>query len=270
VKPDVSACGVYVLAPKAAHTGLAWDPPYPDYAGQYAFLGGTSMAAPVVSGLAAIVRQYLRVERAVLAPSAALLKSILIAAAERSRALTVSEGDPHGDYVGYPDFHQGFGRVDLSRVMAHAQMPAGRKLVFDDVANNSPRALRSHASTGDRRYYSVTVAPDCPEALRIVLTWTDFPGRGIQNNLNLWVDGPNRSLFIGNRALVYKRDPIFDVVSRDGTPFDKRNNVEHLSIAKPEAGEYIIRVLAQSTPMGEGQGYALCVAGCLETDLLPG
>jgi subtilisin family serine protease len=271
VKPDVSACGVYVLAPKAARGAIGWQPPFADHDGRYVYLGGTSMATPVVSGLAAIVRQNLRVQRNITTPSAALVKAILIAAAERRRALTADEGGPFEDRVGYPDFHQGFGRIDLSRVLPHPNASAGRKLLIEDVANDSPGALRSHALAGgtvkDKRDYQVTVSNGASDPLRIVLAWTDFPGNSVQNNLNVYVDGPGGSLYLGNRDLTFKRDALFDNVNLRGVPFDKRNNVEHIKIDNPVPGPYVIRVVAQNTPMAN-QGYALCIAGCLDEDTL--
>jgi hypothetical protein len=267
VKPDVSACGVYVLAPRAAKCTIGWQPAFDEFNGRYVYLGGTSMAAPVVSGLAAILRQYLKTERNVVAPSAALLKSILVCSAERAGVLTKEQGGPFEDRVGYPDFHQGFGRVDLSRVLPHAAAPAGRKLLFDDVANNSPRALRSHSLAGGsanaKRDYQVTVSNGNTAPLRIVLTWTDFPGNSVQNNLNVYVDCPGGGLAIGNSDLTFMRDALFENLLLNNVPFDKRNTVEHIRIDQPVPGPYIIRVVAQNTPMAD-QGYALCVVGCVE------
>jgi serine protease AprX len=258
VKPDLLAPGTCILSVRASKATMPFDPPYDDDQ-RYAYLSGTSMATPLVSGAAAVLRQYLREERDTATPSAALLKATLVAAARRLPAI---ESDDRRD-VGYPDFDQGYGRLDLASVLPHAQAPAARRLVWDDVRNDSPDTLeaRSLITAGPRpaSRYTVEVL-DSGEPLRIVLTWTDYPGPTVQNNLHLDVGKPDGGREVGNREHRFKLDPKFD--GWEGVLFDRRNTVEEVRLENPAPGRYSIRVVAQDTPFGQ-QGYALAVCGLL-------
>ena len=272
VKPDLLAPGTFVLSTRASHfaANLAWDE-YPKHDNSYVYIGGSSMAAPMVTGAAAVLREYLRTALNTPNPSAALLKAMLIASAKRLPALA-PELD---EVVGYPDFDQGYGRLDLRNVLPYAEAPASRKFVFADVANRSPEALQSRMPLGaerkSSRTYTVKVSANSTAPLTAVLTWTDWPGNGVMNNLQLDVRGPGGFATVGNPQHRFRKDPRFDDASAEGLAFDKRNNVEMVRIdPKVEglpAGTYRIRVIAQNTPFPP-QGYALCVCGELDSDLV--
>jgi serine protease AprX len=254
VKPDVVAPGTFILAPRAKKFRqlLQW---LPWNTNDYVFVGGTSMATPVVSGAAAILREYLRKERNLATPSAALLKAILISSAQK----IPPRKEPVAAQIGYPDFDQGFGRIDLSAIL-----PDGaRRLTFVDVANDSQLALESRVPAGAPRKafrtYTLTVADGDPAPLVITLTWTDPPGNDIQNNLQLDVRGPNELFLVGNATHVFRKDPLFDA-EPTGVVFDKRNNVEQVRIDAAPPGTYLVRVTAQNTVVPP-QGYALAAVG---------
>ena len=264
IKPDVIAPGTFVLAPRAKNfkSGLKWLDFEND---DYAYVGGTSMATPVVSASAAILREYLRKERNTPAPSAALLKAILICSARRVPA----RSDDSAAKVGYPDFDQGFGRIDLSAIIPDAADPQPRRMVFVDVANNSPLALESRVPPGAprkaMRTYSLTVAAGAPAPLVVTLTWTDPPGNDIQNSLHLDVRGPGELFLVGNATHVYKKDPDFDA-EPNGVIFDKRNNVEQIRIDAAAPGTYLVRVTAHNTVVPP-QGYAIAAVGNVTGEL---
>ena len=262
IKPDVLAPGTFILSTRAAQLagGLEWKSPNnikPDDG--YVFIGGTSMAAPVVSGLAAVLRQFLREERNTPKPSAALMKAILISA---TRPVPQRKDDVMKE-IGFPDFDQGFGRIDLSLIVSG-------KLVFTDVANDSKLALESRAKTGSLRTslrtYKVNVAAGAAAPLVLTLAWTDRPGRDVQNQLQLDIRGPADLFQIGNAKHVFLKNPLFNTKAPNGVVLDKRNNVQQIRIDAAAPGEYTIHVAAQNTVLPP-QGYALAVVGNIDGDL---
>ncbi len=230
------------------------------------------MAAPFVAGSAAVLRQFLREERQMASPSAALLKAILIAATRRLPSLR----GPGDRVVGFPDFDQGFGRLDLSCVLPSIATPKNQKLLLVDVANNSAQALESRMPIGNPRQsfrtYRFQIAPPAgagppagaasPDSadLCLVLVWTDVSGNGLQNTLSLTLRKPDGNSVLGNPEQFFHRDEF------DDSPYDKRNNVQQIRIPKPDAGDYLIRIGAQNT-VAPPQGYALCVCGPISSDL---
>ncbi|MGY3684776.1 S8 family serine peptidase [Streptomyces sp. TE33382] len=275
VVPHLLAPGTFVLSARSSSTRMDPRLPWrdsPDHDGRYMYIGGTSMAAPVVAGAAAVVRQYLREVRRLASPSAALMKAVLIAATRRLPSLRT----PHSAQdLGYPDFDQGFGRLDLTLVLPTPDAPADRRIVWADLPDADPGALEAFADPeGTRRgsrTYRLTV-PDGPHTddLRVVLAWTDRPGNAVQNNLDLAVTTPDGTIHVGNEEHTYNKVPGFDrttVAQLTGLPLDRANTVEAVRIGNPVPGTYSIKVFAQNTPF-PAQGYAVCAAGPISEEEL--
>jgi subtilisin family serine protease len=245
VKPDVVAPGTDILSAKSSRAPLHrfWGPgPSP----QYAFMGGTSMAAPLVAGCAALVREYYVTHRAHGAPSAALLKATLVNSTRR-----LTGADAIADFNVVPNMHQGFGVIHMPFAYPNPAQPALRLEFVDEWQTPA----RSFTMTGQRRRYQIGVAAGF--RLSICLVWTDAPGRSLQNNLNLLVEPPGGAAKVpGNQNLPMALGPV-----------DQENNVELVRIDAPAAGNYLIQ-LSASNLLTADQDFALVVTGALTGGLV--
>ncbi|CDG83354.1 S8 family serine peptidase [Janthinobacterium agaricidamnosum] len=231
IKPDLVAPGTGILSTRSRADGVAngWGPS-PDPL--YFYEGGTSMATPLVSGCAAVVREFLQSQQAA-RPSAAIVKAILINAARPLLGqYTPSEAGT------IPNNNQGFGRVNLA-----AAVDAGADseiLAWWDEG--------TQLDTGDEEVFTVQL--DRPAAeLKVTLVWTDPPGETLQNDLDLTVETDSGRLGIGNAA-------------PGSTIPDRSNNVEQVSLLSVPAGAVTIKVKAYRIAI-DRQSFALVARAVL-------
>lgn len=227
IKPDVVAPGTFILSTRSRDTsGMGWsasaDP-------LYFYEGGTSMATPLVAGCAAVLREFAIKQKGIKKPSAALIKAMLINGAH-------SIG---GQYIPseagvIPNINQGFGRVDVAAIVG--PLGSNEQLMIQDEAN----AL----DTGEEQKVSVNV-PVGATSLKITLVWTDPPGEGLQNDLDLIVSRGNGLERHGNQPA-------------NATAFDRTNNVEQVVWDHPTSGPVNIRVRAFRVAQFP-QSYALVI-----------
>ncbi|WP_051617808.1 S8 family serine peptidase [Desulfofundulus thermocisternus] len=198
---------------------------------QYTRLQGTSMAAAVTGGAAALLRQYFQ-QAGHKDPSAALLKAALINGA----APVEGEGG-------------GFGRLDLAATVLGL---AEKTFLYADEA--TPLA------GGESRVYRFTVK-DSSRSFKATLAWTDPPAepgadRALVNDLDLVVVGPDGREYPGNDDGSGRRDD--------------RNNVERVVISSPAPGTYTVIVRGTDVRRGAepgappGQDFALVYGQPLE------
>jgi hypothetical protein len=241
VKPDVVAPGTFVLSARSADaTRPYWaacqDPP------RYAYDGGTSMAAAVVSGCAAVLREHLVSVRKH-EPSAALLKAMLIAGAR-----WLGGRDAVADNPTAPNFHQGFGCISMDTTLPDDA--AGRGVEFDDRWKEVA-VLRE---LGDAVRFDFDAGGALP--LSVCLAWTDPPGAAIQNSLVLSLMTPERRDLWGNAGRTR------GTFEHPDNQVDRANNVQVIRAETPTAGTYSIQVSADDMA-GVGQTFALVVNGAV-------
>jgi subtilisin family serine protease len=242
IKPDLVAPGTDIAATRSKDAPLShfWGA-YPRNR-HYAFMGGTSMACPIVAGCAALVRQYYRVARDHEAPSAALLKATLI---NGTTALTGADATARPP--GRPNFHQGFGRVDMARTLPNPPT-ADFALFFVDTLNRDA-GLRFLQRKGRLRWEFV-VTHACE--LRITLAWTDYPGRSLQNQLRIILDTRRNGQvtnWVGNadgvRLIDFPaQDPRLGFTGQENVLLrDPQNNVQVIR-ADVEPGSHTLAIFA--------------------------
>lgn len=249
------------------------------------YLQGTSMSAPILTGLATLTRQYFcdgygpadgrgvadgtvdaRVAdtgECVHNPSAALVRAALANGAQRMRGwYTGDDGTTRALDGQYPSAGQGFGLVNLANSLQFED--DDRHAAFFDVWRDDEEAFP--VGLGQSWSTTVTVAEGQP--LDVTLSWTDAPtpievGTPVLvNDLHLVVEGPDGTR-VGN-AFDTRLDPGAEEAETPAGAIvlDTVNNTEKVRIPAPVAGEYTITVEAPAVFVGP-QGFGVAVGGDL-------
>jgi hypothetical protein len=190
----------------------------------YGAFGGTSAAAPGISGSAACLYQAYKEFNSGEVPDAALIKAVMLNSAN-------DLGNPG------PDYRFGFGSINAYRALQILEKEQFQPVEVDNGQSISiPLEL-------DRSARSV----------RVMVYWTDFPGsqgtsRALVNDLDLTVKGPDQTIFYPY-ILDHTADPI--LLDKSAVPgVDHLNNVEQVQVFNAEAGTYEIEVNGFEVPLG--------------------
>ncbi len=275
MKPDVAAPGSSTVSARNTSTYSATITAPLTQA-----MSGTSMAAPTVSGHAALVRQffadglYPRGYRYEVPPPSYLFadgfEDFAMVAGERvdvhnlngplTKAILLNATVPTTSPSAFPNTGTGWGRPWLDGNLWFKQTLAGgddnrRLRIFE-------RTNATGLETGDVNQYTITNVGTGAE-FRVTLTWFDAEApagtaSALVNNLDLEVVAPNSTVYLGNQFSAG--------VSAPGGSADSKDTVEQVRFTTPIAGTYTIRVKATAVP-GNGrqgtdrQGYGLAVSG---------
>ena len=241
IKPDLVAPGTNIASAKSidAPSDANWGP-YPKNR-EYVFMGGTSMAAPIATGCATLVREYYTKTRNS-TPSAALLKATLV-----NGTKWLSGRDATYDKK-QPNYHQGHGMIYMPWTIPQN---GNFVLEFKDTWKTKSKYFQS---SGNRHRYIISI--DEGEFLRLCLVWTDPPGNGMQNSLRMTLENLNTT-----QSWV----PNYDRPSKIHR-FDRSNNVQSIKLENVPAGDYMIKIGVDNL-LVPGQDYALVVTGSLTSKI---
>jgi serine protease AprX len=240
IKPDVVAPGTNILSVKSSRASESGWGPYNDY---YMYMGGTSMASPLSTGAATLVREFYVEHEGQASPSAALIKATLI-----NTAVDIAGygNTSHEAGLPIPNNHEGWGRINVG-----AATTAGRAFVDQTTGVNTGATLTyNYNNTSSARPFKVS------------LVWSDHPaaalaGTTLVNNLNLRVTAPNGAVYLGN---------VFSGGwSQTGGSADTKNNVENVYVPSPAVGTWTVQVVGANVPQGP-QPFALVVDGTLNAE----
>jgi hypothetical protein len=282
IKPDIYAPGTHVIsANPALDPNNCNSPAYQGFGPfnvlHYTKMHGPSVAAAVVSGLAALTREYLKTgkyingrENSTVAfkrPSAAVIKALLINGAifsptqsVRHFAYSTNLSPVCSTTYNVLENDTGFGFVRLSNslkstfskfdilFLGHNESASAKGVdQFGDPVIN--------ASSIDSYKVCVFYNPKGDVETRITLVWTDPPaGIGASNVL---VNDLDLSVTFGSKTFY----------GNGGTSSDKANNVERIIIPAVNSTviktQMIVKVISTNFGKGSAQPYSLVVSGFL-------
>jgi len=276
-KPDLVAPGTFIISTRSADwkntitstnaqaDADALEKQNDELGDQYRYESGTSVAAPAISGMLALMEQFYHhrlTGRNKRTNSPALMKALLINSAQSIDAR-------YDHNVRSTVNHQGWGLPNLGRAV-----PA---LADENKTDENAwptrfidQALTNALATGESRSWEITLGTNAMHyPLRFTLAWTDPPGNPnaavkLVNDLDLIVTPISDSLIdqggtpdpvdpddepadttTDTNEVYYGNNIGASVYSTMGLTNDVINNVENVFIEEPSAEKYRITVYAR-------------------------
>ena len=230
IKPDIMADGTALTSlTNASNTSTGPN-------------SGTSMATPVVTGIAALLVEEASNQRITLSPAA--MKALLIQSAQDVAGVGQST-------VG-PDYSTGWGIADAQAAADLLRLPGGAGIAQESIS-----------VTGAAGAYSQPFfVPAGETEVHVTLAWSDLPGNpatpsGAQlvNDLDLRLIAPDGTTILTPWTL-NPANPGNAAVRNGGD--DAINNVEQVSVLNPVSGVWYAQVTAKAGSLASGaQDFAL-------------
>ena len=209
-----------------------------DGAPDYQYMQGTSMATPVATGAAAVIRQYLNdtIYHDNSAIPGYLIKALMINGAERMNSQLYT----------YPGYAQGWGRINVK----------------NSILPNPPVSIQheEHSFTSTGSWTPSTINLDVASSdypLKFTLAWVDTSGVSLSRDLDLQVTDPSGNVYKGNAYQNGWSVPNADVSVTDswlGSSWDKSNGydgvntVEQVEVEHPVVGTWQVSVDGANIP----------------------
>lgn len=241
MKPDLVAPGYTILTAKSKDEAMVEQ------------VYGTSFSVGVVSGSAAIVRQYFEDghhDGIPISPSGSLVKAILMNGGQEIDKVQNQFTNAMLETTTAYDHHQGMGRINLLSSLPLSDDP--RKLrIFD----NEELKARSR-----RRMFIKAKTSRCESSeLSVTLAWYDIEGahgctKCLMNDLDLWVEriNPAGEIISGQKYMPN---------GLGKGQRDAKNNVERVRFDMTNGHRYQIIVKSQNFAT-ETQRFSLVATGC--------
>ncbi|GAA3626782.1 S8 family serine peptidase [Flavivirga jejuensis] len=193
--------------------------------------GGTSAAAPAISGVVTQLYQAYKENNGGVEPETGLLKAALMNTAK-------DLGNPG------PDYKYGWGRINALKAVR----------IIEDK-----RYIRNNIEQGENKSHNITVPSNVSE-VRIMTYWTDVKGSpssgiGLVNDIDMEVVTPSNAT---HNPWVLDPTPNATNLDADAVEgIDHLNNVEQVTIENPQAGIYTVNLSGYAIPEGPQTYYVL-------------